>query len=180
MYKRKNLHTLFVKYINYFNKYKEKLIKASLQKQLFLAFLFSLFSLIALNNDKSSKVSVKSKNTTTEWNMNTLIPEGFVLIPIQLFNAKSLNGLIGKWGWVSLYSSLIGKNKKPIVSSIRIIRSPKNPNQFAVLSPENKSSLILEHTAPLVAVIQSTKIKSKATRFNTKKIIKKNKILIEN
>ncbi|MBE8221477.1 MAG: hypothetical protein HAW60_01980 [Bdellovibrionales bacterium] len=179
MYKKQKLQVLFVKLLGYFNKYKKVIIKASLKKQLFFAFLFSLFSLMLINNNPENPIA-KQKNIKTDWNMNTFIPEGFVLIPIQLLNAESLNGLIGKWGWVSLYSSLIEKNKKPIVSSIRIIRSPKNNNQFAVLSPENKSSLILEHTAPLVAVIQGAKIKNKSTRFNTKKIIKKNKILIEN
>lgn len=160
------------------DKFKIFLQQSSLRQQLIFAFCFSLVSLLFFSTNTKSQAVKKHKVLNA--NINTFIPEGFVLIPVQLFNKESLNGLIGKWGWVSLYSSLASHNKTAIVSSIRIIRSPKNPDQFAVLSPENKSSLILSHTEPLIAVIQSSKIKNKNTRFNTKKTIKKNKILIEN
>lgn len=180
MYKLEKINFLLLKFKHYLKKYKTKIEKTNLKKQLFFAFFFSLVSFIALNNKKSSNATKTPNNVTSELNITTLIPEGFVLIPIQLFNSESLNGLIGKWGWVSLYSSLNSKSKNPIVSSIRIIRSPNNPKQFAVLSPKNKSSLILNHTEPLIAVIQSSKSKSNVTQFNTKKLRKKNKILIEN
>ncbi|MBE8163365.1 MAG: hypothetical protein HAW63_05195 [Bdellovibrionaceae bacterium] len=179
MCKVKKIISVLLQYKNHGAKYLEQLAQMSLKKQLSLAFLFSLCSLLFFQKGQNQKLLSQPKNTKKSWNMSTFIPEGFVLIPITLLNTESLNGLIGKWGWVSLYSSLMGENKKPIVSSIRIIRSPKNPNQFAVLAPENKSSLILAHTAPLIAVIQSEKARSKTTRFNTKPIIKKNKIFIE-
>lgn len=176
----KQMNTLVLKYKNYFYKFKDKLKKTNLKQQLTIAFIFSLLSFLILNKQGTNQSQLKKTKTASSLNVNTFIPAGFVLIPVNLLNSESLNGLIGKWGWISLYSSLPGKNLKPIVSSIRVIRSPKNPNQFAVLAEEGKSSLILTHTAPLIAVIQSLKTKTKQTRFSTKKNIKKNKIIIEN
>lgn len=178
MQKPKKIQILLLKKSKNLVKYKDKLKNSSLKQQLSIAFALSLLSFLVFNNKGKVPSSKKHIDQKLELNMNTFIPAGFVLIPINLLNGESLNGLIGKWGWISLYSSLPNQNTKPIVSSIRVLRSPKNPNQFAVLAEERKSSLILAHTAPLIAVIQS--LKTKKTKFTVKKNIKKNKIIIEN
>ncbi len=88
---------------------------------------------------------------------DTHIPVGWVLVPIELANARSLDPLIGNFGVIDLYapqSSGLGKAKK-IASQIKIIRAPLNPQTFAVLVPETEAQNILAIQTPMTGAIQN-------------------------
>lgn len=75
-------------------------------------------------------------------NVDTLIPAGFVIIPIDVQNYESLDSLLGKYGVGDLFKG-DGKNGRLVARNIRILRAPKNPSHFAVLAPEGEAASIL-------------------------------------
>ena len=90
--------------------------------------------------------------------LDTYIPEGFVLVPIEVKNYESLDLVIGKFGVVDLYQSFGAKKKpKPIAKAIKILRSPMNPSMFAVLAPDNQAHIIVKHPGPFQVVVQNPK-----------------------
>lgn len=88
---------------------------------------------------------------------DTVIPAGFVLVPIELLNFEALSSLVGGYAIVDLFApaSEPGQKSKKIGSDLRLLRAPLNPNQFAVLVPEEESEIIVSQASPLVAVIQN-------------------------
>jgi hypothetical protein len=93
----------------------------------------------------------KPKQTPTDaFSADTIIPKGYVLIPIELANFQSTSALIGQYGVVDLYLAA-----KKIAAQIKILRAPLNPNLFAVLVPEHESESILKYAGPFTAVVQN-------------------------
>lgn len=90
---------------------------------------------------------------------DTIIPKGYVLLPIYLENIASITGVIEHFGIIDLYSghSLGGKSKK-IAARIKILRAPLNPNEFAVLVPEALSEKIMSERGPFWGVIQNRSV----------------------
>ncbi len=75
--------------------------------------------------------------------MDTLIPAGFLLIPIEVQNYESLDSLLGKiWRRGSFFKG-DGQNGRLVARNVRILRAPHNPSHFAVLAPENQAASIL-------------------------------------
>jgi hypothetical protein len=88
---------------------------------------------------------------------STFIPDGFVLVPIELANFESLDSILGKFGVVDLYlpaDSPRGHARK-IATHIKILRAPLNPSHFAVLVRETESARLVTHTGPFIAVVQN-------------------------
>jgi hypothetical protein len=74
--------------------------------------------------------------------VDTLIPAGFILIPIEVQNYESLDSLLGQYGVVDLFRGEGGKGTL-VARNIKILRAPQNPAHFAVLAPENEATRIL-------------------------------------
>lgn len=89
--------------------------------------------------------------------VDTFIPRGFVLVPIELANAESLSSLIGDLGGVVDLYLAGGESKRNIkvATRIKLLRAPLNPNQYAVLVKESDSSKLLSVTGPFIAVVQN-------------------------
>lgn len=106
----------------------------------------------------SPAVTSAPENFTTD----TIIPAGFVLIPIDLQNSRSLDGIMGPFGVVDLFTVPVqmGQVGTKVGDNIKIIRSPYDPSQFAVLVPEDQSALIVQHGGQFTAVIQNPKSKA--------------------
>lgn len=83
---------------------------------------------------------------------DTYIPDGFVLVPIELQNAESLSSLIGSYALVDLFR---GPNSQRVGKRLKLLRAPLNPNQFAVLVPEGEVAAVLAQQGPLWAAIQN-------------------------
>ena len=88
---------------------------------------------------------------------DTVIPKGFVLVPIELKNAESLSALIENFAIVDLYvASGSGKaHGQKVGHHLRLLRAPLNPNTFAVLVPDNQAESIINGSGPLMAVLQN-------------------------
>lgn len=87
---------------------------------------------------------------------DTIIPSGFVLMPITLINIESIKGLITEFGVIDLYvaNSPTSSGKK-IASRIKILRAPLNENEFAVLVPEELSEVLMKASGYFTGVVQN-------------------------
>lgn len=103
----------------------------------------------------SEKKNAPAENTQELESVDTYIPKGFVLVPLDLTNLESLNSFIGQAGVVDLYKSKNGEKGIRIATRVKIIRAPLNPQLFAALVPENKSSDLLNVNESLFAVVQN-------------------------
>ena len=141
--------------------------------QLWILFILLTFVFTILHTKNNKPI-----NTETQ-DLDSYIPEGFVLVPIELSNGNSLNGLLEQKGIVDLYTGNPAQQKvEKAAESVKIIRSPRNPSHFAVLIPEDKASFLIQHFQSFHAVIQNPKQKKKtAIKPMSKK--RKRKIIID-
>lgn len=84
--------------------------------------------------------------------IDTFIPEGYVLFPVEILNFYSLDSIIGNFAVIDLYPQ---NHHSPIARGVRMIRSPADPTHVAVLVPEDRSGLIAKYGAQFYAVVQS-------------------------
>lgn len=123
----------------------------------YLVYIFILFGFIAFVLQQSDSVKESKENSTqVSEGVDTFIPQGYVLIPLEISNLEALQGLLSEKGVVDLYFLNEGKSIK-IGSRLKMIRAPLNPRLFAVLVKENESSSILKFPGPFHAVVQNTK-----------------------
>lgn len=114
--------------------------------------LLGLWGILSVKNGSTPSESAPEKNKT--FYADTLIPKGFVLIPIELANAEAVSGLIDQFGVVDLYSGP-ENNSLLVASKIKILRAPLNPNKYAVMVSETLSQDIMKLKGPLSAVVQN-------------------------
>lgn len=131
---------------------KIKIPKISQQNKILLcSFLFLMFVYI-LFGMKTEKAPAKYNPVYAD----TLIPKGFVLIPVELANADSVSALMDQFGVVDLFTgTLSARGNKKIASKVKILRAPLNPNQFAVLVPDGLSQTIMNASGPFWAIVQN-------------------------
>ncbi len=83
---------------------------------------------------------------------DTYIPEGFVLVPIEIQNSESFSSLIGDFAVVDLFR---GPHSQPVGRRLKMLRAPLNPQQFAVLVPEAEVSSLLQNAGAFWVAIQN-------------------------
>ncbi len=153
---------------NYFQKKKESIcaffkIKNGDFKFYLISFLIvgslAVFQTCSTSSPEPS-VQIESSEALSA---DTFIPPGKVLVPIEIINAESLEGLIGNVGGVvDLFTTSEDGSKRnfKVGDRLKILKAPLNPRQFAVLIDEDSSSQILQHQGPFFAVIQNPQQKS--------------------
>jgi hypothetical protein len=125
-----------------------------------------MLSIIAFVELNSSSQEAKLES------IDTFIPFGFVLVPIELQNADSLSAMISEFGVVDLFSG-IGSQQKRVGRNLKLMRAPLNPDRLAVLVPENEVSRLMQIPGPYWAVMQNPNLKSaSAIQKNVKKFSK--------
>ena len=99
----------------------------------------------------------ENKKNTSEDGPDTVIPKGYVLVPIELSNAESISSIISEFAIVDLYATANGKSQqgKRVAQHLRLLRAPLNPRAFAVLVPDAEAQSIVGTGNPLVAVVQN-------------------------
>lgn len=130
--------------------------------------LFVFFTQQKNQDDQTVQEEIKSADT--------IIPKGFVLVPIEIQNIESLSSLIGGFGLVDLFTTqqINQQSGLRVGRRLKLLRAPLNPNTFAVLVPENEASSILSANGPFMAVVQNPN-NTKATEL----IKKSNRMQIE-
>lgn len=116
--------------------------------------LVSLLPLLSFVLTKDKVVDTTRPKTLTD--VDTIIPRGFVLVPIEVKNYESLDSILGKFGVVDLFQpTSTDENKQILIAkNVRILRAPQNPTQFAVLISENESHRILKSGGIFTVVLK--------------------------
>jgi hypothetical protein len=122
------------------------------QKQ-YLIILFLIVGIISTYHQYSNGQTEKEPSES----LDTFIPAGFVLVPIELQNAESISGMIQSHAIIDLYTApLPGQSKGKLVGrKLRLVRAPLNPERFGVLVPEAESATVAGESGFFVAHIQS-------------------------
>lgn len=125
-----------------------------------VALLMSVFS-------SGKKTEPLQDSSAENFEVDTMIPAGYLLIPLQLSNAESLASLSGPFSIVDLYAaSEKGRKSFKIATAVKLLRAPLNPEQFAVLLREEESSSILSMEGPFFAALKNPKEATKASPKN--------------
>ncbi len=136
---------------------KEKLSLDSLKSNKSLWALVVLAGLLALTFDHTANSRTKPTALETGPVVDTIIPRGFTLIPIEIQNYEALDSVFGNYGIVTLYSvpeSGQGQPKK-LAERVKMLRAPQNPTQFGVLIRESDSDLIAGQIGPVFVVLHN-------------------------
>lgn len=144
----------FTKFLNLLKQY-----WSQPSNKLFIIFA-SLLALIAVGKNTLNASQGGSDNGSSDKlidpRVDTVIPAGYVLIPIEISNLEALDSLIGSHAIVDLFSSpQLEKRSKKVADNVRLLRAPLNPSQFAVLIAEDDSELFFQNDGPYRVVIQN-------------------------
>jgi hypothetical protein len=144
-------------------------LKFLLQDKVNRMLLVGLFIFAVVLIASSGSPGAPSSNSLTEsapepFSADTVIPNGFVLVPIDIQNIDSLSSMIGQFGIVDLFTTpnLNQKSGLRVGRRLKLLRAPLNPQQFAVLVPEDEATELLRAIGPFVAVIQNPSDKRKS------------------
>lgn len=119
--------------------------------------LFLILGVLALCLQMSKNNSVPTTPPSVERmeSVDTYIPKGYVLVPLNLMNVESLNSFIGDKGVVDLYTAKEGRQGKKIADKIKLIRAPLNPEVYAALVSESQSQKLVLDGESYYAVVQN-------------------------
>lgn len=87
---------------------------------------------------------------------DTILPKGFILFPIRLENIEAIQGVIHQFGIIDVYTATQpGRPSKKVLSKVKILQAPYNPNEYALLLAESLSSKMMAEVGPFLGVIQN-------------------------
>jgi len=128
-----------------------------------LAFLVAVVVISQAGSKEKSGVVSTGKDAIDS--PDTVIPKGFVLVPIELQNAESLAAMVDQYAIVDLYSVPRTNEEARAKTTqgpghrvgyhLRLLRAPANPKTFAVLVPEAQAPGVVAMAGALFAVIQN-------------------------
>jgi hypothetical protein len=132
----------------------------------YLVMAFAILGGLTLFLDQPSSKNSKPLDPTS---VDTFIPEGMTLIPIDIQNIEALKNILGDFGVIDLYMPSYEDNKAPkkIASGIKIMRAPLNPDVFAVLVREENAARIAQHPGSFFVTVLNPK--TQKTKFNEEK-----------
>lgn len=129
---------------------------------------------LALDSKKNNKPAPLDPTS-----VDTYIPEGMTLIPIEIQNIEALKNILGEFGVVDLYLPSFEENRAPkkIASGVKIMRAPLNPDVFAVLVRDENASQIAQHPGAFFVTVLNPK--TQKTKFNKDKKQLRTQIITE-
>jgi len=133
-----------------------------------------LSSLVMVFSGRLSQAENSRSSAAEEpYSADTIIPAGFVLVPIEIQNIDSLASIIGQFGVIDLFTTPHPGQKSGVRVGrrLKLLRAPLNPQQFAVLVPENEAAPILQASGPYFAVIQNPASKEPSEYFKNKQAL---------
>lgn len=149
-----------------------------------LIFVTLLTAFVLFLSHQKTPVSEDMTEDRVQASPDTFIPNGYVLVPIAVSNFESLNALISQYAIVNLYAvnlghqfsnaSQISRHVKTVAQSIKLIRSPLNPERFAVLAPEAQAETLIRHQGEFFVTIQNPTVQKQVSV--NKELKRKNRI----
>lgn len=118
-----------------------------------------------------SKLSAQSTESVRDhFQIDTIIPNGYVLIPVKLLNADAISTVIGSHGVADIYETYEGRKNKLLFSKAKIIKSPVEDSTFSVLVKETKAHLLSNSENPFFAAVQNPKARAIETPQTTSSV----------
>ena len=107
--------------------------KLKIDKRLLIGLLiFSVFQvLLTWKANESEDVPIHRAEA-----LDTFVPLGFTLVPIKIENQTEMGSLIDNFALVDLHKTGVAE---VIESNVRLLRSPRNPDVFAVLVEQERA-----------------------------------------
>lgn len=133
-------------------------------------FLGSLILMIILIISSSLIRASPEEPEVNQFTADTVIPGGFVLVPIEVENKDSLSSLIGQFGVVDLFATSPAGQRHKVARRLKLLRAPLNPDQFAVLVPEETAHEVLAIEGSFFVVVQNPEATEGASLKTRKKI----------
>lgn len=114
-----------------------------------------------------------------EVEIDTYIPAGYVLVPINVHNSENVDSMFGSYGMVDLYpvSETGQSSQSAILRGVKMLRAPRNPNQFGVLVPENLAATLVRSGSAFAVVVLNRR--ANGTVLEKKPTQVKRKIIFE-
>ena len=102
---------------------------------------------------------LSKKTPQEESSLDQLVPEGFVLMPIEISNASDVKNLIGSYGVLDLYaySETTGLPDELSASALKVLPPSSEEGAFTALVPEKSAIHLFDYTESFYAVIQNPK-----------------------
>lgn len=119
---------------------------------------FFILGAISWFTAPTEKTEVAVPGISAPPSVDTFIPRGHVLVPIEIGNSDSLASLVGDLGGVVDLYLATTENRKggvKVASKVKLLRAPLNPDQYAVLVKDDESQRLLGFQGPFIAVIQN-------------------------
>ncbi|UYL09170.1 hypothetical protein B9G69_001090 [Bdellovibrio sp. SKB1291214] len=123
---------------------------------------FIVIGAFAILHNKPATPVVETRQEVAPESVDTYIPHGFTLIPLEISNSDALASIMGDMGGVvDLYLTQTDSRKGGIrvASRVKLLRAPRNPEQFAVLVKESEGQRILQYSGPFLAVVQNPDVR---------------------
>lgn len=136
----------------------------------------SILSVFLLWNRGETRAQSSGKALAFE-GVDSYIPRGYVLVPIEVQNREALESVFGEKGIVDLFTTNGARGRK-LAKHVRMIRAPLNPTQFAVLVPEDQSADLVRYNGAFFVMLQNPN--RKGTEVLSERIVPSRKILVEN
>lgn len=140
-----------------------------------LLFIFGLFVFIYCLSfcERTKDPSTTSKKVT----LDTLIPENYVIYPIELTNAQAISHLIDQYGVVDIYTTDINTQKVvKVLSKVKIVRPSAESATYSVLIPYQHENKLTAYTGPYWAAVQNKQTQENST--NTVDYKKPSKVIV--
>ena len=135
----------------------EKIIAKPFDQRNKIIFFFFIGLLLVGYTHIRSNPETELKNG---FRIDTIIPNGYVLIPIKLLNASAISTVIGSHGVADIYSTIEGEKSKLLFSKAKIIKSAEIDDLvFSVLVKESKAHLLSNTLSPFFAAVQNPNAK---------------------
>jgi hypothetical protein len=155
------------------NKLKEALQDKIKNKHFYVAFLGIgiLCLLLTLRNSGTPE----PQEERAPHSVDTFIPAGLILVPLEISNSESLASLVGEMGGVvDLYLASNDQRKGgvKVAAKVKLVRAPLNPQQYAVLVREEEGPKLMAYNGPFLAVVQNPDVKGAQLSQTAKKSIR--------
>jgi hypothetical protein len=116
----------------------------------------SLIPLAAASLVRPQPVPSEAPIEKSAGQVDTYIPKGFVLVPIEVQNYDALDSILGQFAVVDLLQNSNPRSPQPhlVARHVRILRAPKNPSHFAVLVEESAVAQVLKFGSQFTVIVR--------------------------
>ena len=118
---------------------------------------FVILILLILFSIADKFVPFFSKPKPKELSLDSLVPNGFVLMPIEISNGQDIKNIIGSYGVLDLYaySKTTGLPETLVASALKVLPPSTEEGVFTALIPEKSAIYLFDYTEGFYAVVQN-------------------------